>query len=132
MLVKQHIHWPPTINLLCWGSYKTSNLYSQNSLPPVTNDMNYNKMKRVASETMDLVLHLSSELSTFHREMTYTPKSITEFKRGQMSVQIRSWQFTITTNYIQSTCKLFTAVDYISAQNQIFLKTSIHLIAFYN
>lgn len=89
-------------------------------------------MKRVASEMMDLVLHLSSELSTFHREMTYTLKSITEFKRGQIRAQIRSWQFTITSNYIQPTCKLFTAVDYICAQNQVFLKTSIHFIVLYN
>lgn len=130
-LVKQHVHCPPTINLLCPDSYKTSNLYSQNLLPAGTNDLNYNKMKRVASPTTDLVLHLSSELPIFHREMTYTLKSITEF-RGQMRVRIRSWQFTTTTNYIQSTCKLFTAADYLCAQNQVLLKTSIHFIVYYN
>lgn len=78
-------------------------------------------MKRVTSEMMDLVLQFSFKLFTFLGQMTYTLKSTTKFKRRQMRVQIRSWQFTITTNYIQSTCKLFTTVDNICAQKQVFI-----------
>lgn len=32
--------WPATINLLCWGSDGTLNLYSQHPIPALTDDMN--------------------------------------------------------------------------------------------
>lgn len=53
-------------------SQDSKSSFSKNSFPPVTNYMNYNNMKRVASETMDLVLQFSFKLFTFPRQMTYS------------------------------------------------------------
>lgn len=70
---------------------------------------------------MNLVLQFSFKLLVFPRQMTCTLKSITRFKKREVRVQMRSWQLTITTYYIQSICKFFTTVENICTQKQVFI-----------